>query len=78
MLENMAKQAVENVAWDNIPIWHKFNLTIEEAAQYSNIGVNKIREIASYPGCTFVLRVGRRKLIKRTKFEKYLEEEYSL
>lgn len=30
---------------NEIPIWHKFNLTIEEAARYSNIGVNKIREI---------------------------------
>ena len=63
---------------NEIPIWHKFNLTIEEAARYSNIGVNKIREIVSYPDCTFVLHVGRRKLIKRNKFEAYLEEEYSL
>lgn len=25
-----------------IPVWEKMNLTINEAAEYSNIGINKI------------------------------------
>lgn len=29
-----------------IPIWEKMNLTIEEAAAYSNIGINKLDDIA--------------------------------
>ncbi len=57
---------------DKVPIWEKLNLTIEEAAVYSNIGINKIREICNNPKCPFVLYVGRKKLIRRKEFEKYL------
>ena len=28
-----------------IPIWQKANLTLEEAAAYYNIGINKLRQI---------------------------------
>lgn len=55
-----------------VEIKDKLNLTIEEAALYSNIGINKIDEMAKQPNCPFVLYVGRKKLIKRREFEKYL------
>lgn len=55
-----------------VEIKDKLNLTIEEAAAYSNIGINKIDELAKQPNCPFVLYIGRKKLIKRVKFEKYL------
>ena len=29
---------------DKVPIWEKANLTIKEAAEYSNIGINRIEE----------------------------------
>lgn len=61
-----------------VPIWHKSNLTIEEASKYFNIGENKIRELTESSKCDFVLYVGCKKLIKRAKFEKYLYDEYSL
>ena len=57
----------------NVPVWEKMNLTIEEAAAYSNIGINKIDDMAKSPGCPFVLYIGRKKLIKRKEFEKYIE-----
>ena len=41
-----------------VPIWEKSNLTLEEAAAYSNIGINKIREISNDESCRFVLWVG--------------------
>ena len=28
-----------------VPIWQKMALTIEEAAAYSNIGINRIRDL---------------------------------
>lgn len=59
---------------NNIPIWEKMNLTIEEAAMYSNIGINKMREITNSPQCPFVLYVGRKRLIKRKEFEKYINK----
>lgn len=61
-----------------VPIKDKLNLTIEEAAAYSNIGINKIGEMAKDPKCPFVLYVGRKKLIKRVAFEKYINNVLEL
>ena len=54
-----------------IPIWEKLNLTVVEASEYSGIGVNKMREIAQRPDCTFSIRNGSHILIKRKEFEKW-------
>lgn len=59
---------------ETVPIKDKLNLTIEEAAAYSNIGINKLRSMADEPSCPFVLYVGKRKVIKRKEFERYLEK----
>ena len=58
---------------DNVPIWEKITMSIEEAAQYSNIGINRLHKMANDPTCKFVLYVGNKKLIKRKEFEKYIE-----
>ena len=57
-----------------VPIWEKANLTIDEAAAYFGIGTNKLLDITSNPDCEFVIWVGTKRLIKRKKFEKYLED----
>lgn len=61
-----------------IPIWEKAMLTVEEAAAYSNIGVNKIRTLSDADDCTFVLWVGNKRLIKRKAFDNYLQHAYSI
>ena len=61
-----------------VPIWQKMALTIEEAAAYSNIGINRIRELCDDPACSFVLFVGRKKLIKRKAFEEYINRRYEI
>ena len=56
-----------------IPLQEKLNLSLDEAAVYSGIGMHKIREMMNEPDCDFVLNVGpRKRLIKRAKFERYL------
>ena len=66
------------VAYD-IPIWQKANLTLEEAASYFNIGINKLRQMTDAKDCEkYVLWVGNRRLIKRKAFESYLQNEYSI
>lgn len=55
-----------------VPIWEKINLTKQEAAIYSNIGINKIEEMLKDPKCTFVLYVGTKKLVKRKEFEQFI------
>lgn len=46
-----------------IPIWEKSNLSLEEAAAYSGIGINKLREITNEDRCKFGLWVGSKRLI---------------
>ena len=61
-----------------VPIWEKANLTIEEAAAYFGLGMNKLRELTEDEQCKFVLFVGTKRLIKRRMFEQYLEHAYSI
>lgn len=63
---------------EKIPLWEKANLTIEEAAEYSNIGQNRISEMLRMPRCPFVLYVGKKKLVKRKAFEKFLADSVEL
>ena len=61
-----------------VPIWEKALLTLTEAAEYSNVGVNKLRDITNDENCPFVLFVGSKRLIKRKPFEAFLERAYSI
>ena len=61
-----------------VPICEKQHLTIEEAAAYSNIGVKKLRELTADQNCPFVLWIGNRRLIKKQKFDKYVNDSYSI
>lgn len=60
---------------EKVPIYQKMTLTIKEAAEYSNIGINKIEYMLKQPNCPFVLFVGTRKLVKRREFEQYIREK---
>lgn len=61
-----------------VPIWEKSNLTLEEAAAYSGIGVNKLRKMTDDQDCKFVLWNGTKRLIKRRKLDEYTEMAYSI
>lgn len=61
-----------------VPIWEKSNLTLEEAAAYSGIGINKLRKLTDDEDCEFVLWIGTKRLIKRRKLDAYLERAYSV
>ncbi|MBE6936616.1 MAG: transposase [Ruminococcaceae bacterium] len=62
----------------NVPVWEKANLTLEEAAAYFGVGINKLREITNDDKCKFVLWVGNKRLIKRKQCEIYLNSAYSI
>ena len=61
-----------------VPIWEKSNLTLEEAAAYTGIGISKIRQLSDREDCEFVLWVGTKRLIKRRKFDEYIDMAYSV
>ena len=63
---------------DKPSIKDKPTLTIEEAAALYNIGEHKLREMTDSENCSFVLYVGRKKLIKRKQFDDYIAKAFSI
>jgi hypothetical protein len=62
-----------------IPVWKRYTLTINEAAEYYHIGETKLRNLVdSYPDAGFAILNGNRVLIKRFKFEQFLDEATAL
>ena len=67
---------MENTTINNmVPIYRKVTLTIREAAEYSNIGINKIYSLLRTPNCPFVLFIGTKKLVKREAFEEFISQQ---
>ena len=60
---------------ESVPIHLKLTLSIKEASEYSNIGINKIDAMLKQPNCPFVLYVGSKKLVKRKEFEGYISSK---
>ena len=60
---------------ESVPIHLKLTLSIKEASEYSNIGINKIDAMLKQPKCPFVLYVGSKKLVKRKEFEAYISSK---
>lgn len=57
-----------------VPIWEKYTLSIEEAAEYFRIGQSRLRQLAEdNPTANFLLMNGNRVQIKRKLFEKYID-----
>lgn len=65
-------------AFNKVPIWEKSNLTLDEAAAYSGIGKNKLRELSNERNCRFVLWNGNKRLIKRRELDKFTSESFSI
>lgn len=60
---------------EKVPIHLKMTLSIREAAEYSNIWINKIDRMLRSPNCPFVLFVGTKKLVKRKEFEQFISSK---
>ena len=74
-VKNIKGKAERSEDMATVPIWEKVTLTVEETAEYSNIGINRINDMLKEPGCTFVLNVGKgKRLVKRKEFEKYIQK----
>lgn len=62
----------------SIPISEKYLLTLEEAAQYTGLGMQKLRNISNDDDCNFVLWNGTKRMFKRVKLEEYLCRLFSV
>lgn len=70
--------AKEQAEVQTVLIQCKVALTIKEAAEYSNIGINKLEKLLRLPRCPFVLYVGKKKLVKRKEFEKFISDNVEI
>ena len=61
-----------------VPLWERKLLTLEEAAAYTGVGINRLRRLTELPACEFVIWIGGRRMVKRVKLEDYLEKAYSI
>lgn len=60
-----------------LPIGEKYTLTIAEASRYFNIGEKKLRNIVT-TNSELVVTNGVKTLIKRKKFEEFLDNTSSI
>lgn len=59
---------------NEVPIWQKWTLVVEEAAAYFRIGENKLRNLINEnQDADWLIWNGNRPQIKRVKFENYLD-----
>ena len=73
------KQSGRNKIVDEmILIKDKVTFTVAEAAAYSNIGINKLESLLRDLRCPFVLYVGKKKLVKRKEFEKFISDNVEI
>lgn len=57
-----------------IPVWERYLMTVLEASEFYHIGENKLRNVIdTHPNADFLIMNGNRYLIKKKKFEEYLE-----
>ena len=74
VMKSEVERLSEQIAESRIPLWQRYTLSIEEAADYYHIGENKLRDMVCRHSLEpFVIVNGNRVLIKRKKFEEFLD-----
>lgn len=64
---------------EEVPIWHKYSLSIDEAASYYGIGEKRLRQIANeHKGEEFLLEIGTHVRFKRKLFEEFLNSSTTI
>lgn len=59
--------------YEAVPIWKRTLLSLEGASAYTGINIIRLREMTLDPDCEYVLYVGKRRMIKRRRFDEYLD-----
>ena len=66
------------VTLNEVPIWEKKLLTLEEAGAYSGIGRNKIRELSQQKNCPFAILLGGKLYIIREKLDDFTDKQFRI
>ena len=76
--ENIERPIKVDICRMRVPTHKKTFITLEEAAELTGIGQSKLKEISNDDDCEFVLWNGKKRLFKREKLIKYLENQFSI
>ncbi len=63
---------------NEVDIKDKVLLTLEEAAAYTGVGINKLRKLSNNENCKFVIFIGTKRMLKRELLKEYLSKQYSI
>ena len=70
----MQSETITAKTRNQIPLWERYTMTVEEAAIYFHVGQNKLRRIIQdNPDADYLIWNGNRPQIKRIMFEKYID-----
>lgn len=75
---NNNKNIETAVKENDVPIWEKKCLTLEEAAAYSGIGRNKLRELSQQKNCPFAVWLGGKLYIIREKLDDFTDKQFKI
>lgn len=73
LLFNIEETNEKDVIFIEVKLSEKLLLNVNEASNYSGIGVSKIRELFNTSCSEFIILNGNKKMIKRKMFEEWLE-----
>lgn len=64
---------------EDMPFWEKYTLTVNEACIYFHIGEKKMKELLddNYDA-DFILKSGKRTMIKRRRFEQFIDRQVAI
>lgn len=74
----MEEKKITRYKKNEIPIWEKSLLSLNEASEYSGIGINRLRRIANKPQNKLVVWVGSKRMIKRKQLDEFIEKAVSI
>ena len=74
----MDEENVTRTRKREVPIWERSLLTINEAADYTGIGINKLRSLANKRNSNLIIWVGSKKMFKRKQLDEYLDNAVSI
>ena len=75
---NNNKNIETAVKENDVPIWEKKCLTLEEAAAYSGIGRNKLRELSQQKNCPFAIWLGGKLYIIREQLDDFTDKQFKI
>ena len=74
----MENKVITRIRKRNVPVWERALLTLNEASEYTGIGINRLRRIAINSQNNLVIFIGTKRMFKRKRLDEYLDRTASV